>query len=57
MEFSSNDSKHDCAESVPFLQMLENFRTELKHLPDYSPRFKEMLDYIRPTLGIAKRFK
>lgn len=58
MEISAIDSSnHNCAEEPQYHQMLERFGTDLNSLPDHSPRFMEMLDYIIPTLGNAKRVK
>lgn len=57
MEISAIDSSmHNFAEDLPYHQILEKFGTDLDSLPDYSPRFKEKLDFIRPALGDAKRF-
>lgn len=39
-----------------FDQILAEFREELMILPDYSPRFGEMLGLIKTSLCTAKQF-
>lgn len=54
--YSSYKAFEDSTGNDPFHRMLDEFRKEMLNLPDYSPRYKEWMNLLRPTLGIAKSF-
>lgn len=54
--YSSRNVSVNSNNNDAFDQTLAEFREELKFLPDYSPRFGEMLGLIKISLCTAKQF-